>query len=38
MTREVHLKGEFRREWLQSNVQGVDYTANIFMVGLRLQR
>ncbi len=37
-TREVHLKGEFRREWLRSNVQGADYTANIAMVGLRFQR
>lgn len=38
LTREVHLKGEFRREWLRSNAPGVDYTANIAMVGLRLQR
>jgi hypothetical protein len=38
ITREVHLKGEFRREWLRSNVEGADYTANIAMVGLRLQR
>lgn len=37
-TREVHLKGEFRREWLRSNVEGADYTANIAMVGLRFQR
>lgn len=38
ITREVHLKGEYRREWLRSNVDGVDYTANIAMVGLRFQR
>ena len=38
ITRQVHLKGEFRREWLKSNVAGADYTANIAMVGLRLQR
>ena len=38
ITREVHLKGEFRREWLRSNVEGADYTANIAMVGLRFQR
>ncbi len=38
LTREVHLKGEFRRDWLRSNAPGVDYTANIAMVGLRLQR
>lgn len=37
-TRQVHLKGEFRREWLRSNVVGADYTANIAMVGLRFQR
>jgi hypothetical protein len=38
ITREVHLKGEFRREWLKSNVEGADYTVNIAMVGLRFQR
>jgi hypothetical protein len=38
LTREIHIKGEFRREWLRSNVEGVDYTANIAMVGLRFQR
>lgn len=38
LTREVHLKGEFRRDWLRSNVPGADYTANIALVGLRLQR
>ena len=38
MTREMHLKGEYRREWLRSTFDGQDYTANIFTVGLRLQR
>lgn len=38
LTREVHLKGEFRRDWLRSSVAGADYTANIAMVGLKLQR
>jgi hypothetical protein len=38
MTREMWLKGEFRQEWLKSNVPGQDYTASIVMVGLRLQR
>jgi hypothetical protein len=38
LTRELQLKGEFRREWLTSNVPGQDYTANIVMFGLRLQR
>jgi hypothetical protein len=32
------LKGELRREELRSNVPGADYTANIAMVGLRLQQ
>jgi hypothetical protein len=34
----VQVKGEFRQDWLRSNVEGVDYTASIFMLGLRLQR
>ncbi len=38
MSRTMQLKGEFRREWLNSNVPGQDYTANIVMFGLRLQR
>ena len=38
MTREMHLKGEYRRESLRSTFPGQDYTANIFTVGLRLQR
>jgi hypothetical protein len=37
-TREVQIKGEFRRDWLKSTATGVDYTANIFLLGLRLQR
>lgn len=36
--RSVQLKGEFRQEWLRSNVVGPDYTASIFLVGVRLQR
>jgi hypothetical protein len=32
------LRGELRRERLQSNVPGQDYTANIALIGLRLQR
>jgi hypothetical protein len=38
VTRELWLKGEVRREWLHSNVAGYDYNANVFLVGLRLQR
>jgi hypothetical protein len=37
LTRTVHLKGEFRREWLTSQ-GGSDYAANVFLVGVRLQR
>lgn len=36
--RSIQLKGEFRQEWLRSNVVGPDYSASIFLVGLRLQR
>jgi hypothetical protein len=38
INREVHLKGEFRRQWLNSTIEGSDYTANIVSLGLRLQR
>jgi hypothetical protein len=38
LTRSVQVKGEFRREWLRSNVAGSDYDANIAMLSLRLQR
>jgi hypothetical protein len=38
LNRSVQVKGEFRQDWLRSNVEGVDYTASIFMLGLRLQR
>jgi hypothetical protein len=38
VTRDVQLKGEFRREWLKSTVADVDYTANIDLLGVRLQR
>ncbi|MBV8792020.1 MAG: outer membrane beta-barrel protein [Pseudolabrys sp.] len=37
LNRMVQIKGEFRQEWLRSNVSGVDYTASIFLLGLRLQ-
>jgi hypothetical protein len=36
--RTIQIKGEFRQNWLRSNVSGVDYTASTFLVGLRLQR
>jgi len=38
LNRSVQVRGELREEWLRSNVGGVDYTATIALVGLRLQR
>ena len=38
LNRSVQVKGEFGQDWLQSNTEGVDYTASVFMLGLRLQR
>jgi len=37
LNRQTQLKGEFRQEWLRSNVTGNDYSASIFMLGLRFQ-
>lgn len=37
-SRTVHLKGEFRQDWIRSNVAGSDYTASVITVGLRFQR
>ena len=37
MNRNVQWKAEIRREQRTSNVANEDYTANIFMLGLRLQ-
>jgi hypothetical protein len=37
LNRSVQIKGEFREEWLRSSVTGVDYTASIFMLGVRFQ-
>jgi hypothetical protein len=33
-----YLRGELRREWLRSNTPGVDYTADIALIGLKLLR
>jgi hypothetical protein len=38
LSRELVLKGEFRQEWRHSNSPGNDYFANVWLVGLRLQR
>ena len=34
----MQIKGEFRQDWLRSNVTGNDYSASIFMLGVRLQQ
>jgi hypothetical protein len=36
--RSMQIKGEFRQDWLRSNVSGVDYTASTFLIGLRWQK
>jgi len=36
--RTMQIKGEFRQDWLRSNVAGVDYTASTVLLGLRFQR
>lgn len=36
--RNWHLKGEFRQEWVTSNVMGNDYSASTFLIGVRWQR
>jgi hypothetical protein len=38
LDRTTQIKGEFRQDWLRSNVTGADYTASIFLLGLRFQR
>ncbi|NIK45801.1 outer membrane beta-barrel protein [Variibacter gotjawalensis] len=38
VNRSVQIKGELRQEWMRSTYPGVDYTATVALVGLRLQR
>lgn len=38
LNRTVWLKGDFRQDWLRSNIAGNDYTASVFMLGVRVQR
>jgi len=38
LNRTTQIKGEFRQDWLRSNVSANDYTASIFMLGLRFQQ
>jgi hypothetical protein len=35
---DIWLKGEYRYDQLHSNAPGNDYSANVFLVGLKLQR
>jgi hypothetical protein len=38
LNRMMQVKGEFRQDWLRSNVTGNDYSASIFLLGLRVQQ
>jgi len=38
ISRSVQIKGEFQQYWLHSNVAGNDYTASVFLLGVRFQR
>jgi hypothetical protein len=38
LNRSAQIKGEFRQDWLRSNATGNDYTASVFMLGLRFQQ
>src|SRR5262249_20701614 len=38
LNRELWIKGEFREEWLTSDVPNANYAATIALVGLGLQR
>jgi len=38
LNRTMSLKGEYRHDTLRSNVSGVNFDSNVFVVGMRLQR
>lgn len=38
LNRTTQIKGEARQDWLRSNVTGNDYTASVFLLGLRFQQ
>ena len=38
LNRDIQLKGEIRRDWIASNSAGVDYAADQFLLGIRVQR
>jgi hypothetical protein len=37
LTRALRVRGEVRREWLRSSIPLQDYSANIFLLGIRAQ-
>jgi hypothetical protein len=38
LSRDVQLKAQIRRDWITSDAPGVDYVADQFLLGVRLQR
>ena len=38
LNHDLWLKGEYRHDQLHSNAAGNDYSANVFLIGLKLQR
>jgi hypothetical protein len=38
INRVAQIKAEVREDWLRSSVPGVDYTATVYMLGVKLQR
>ena len=38
INRIAQIKAEVREDWLRSSVPGVDYTATVYMLGVRLMR
>ena len=38
LSRDVQLKAQIRRDWIVSDAPGVDYAADQFLLGVRLQR
>jgi hypothetical protein len=38
LSRSVQLKGELRQDWLRSNITENNYSATIFLLGLRIQQ
>jgi hypothetical protein len=37
LSRRVWIKGQFRSDWLHSTASGANYSANLYLLGLRLQ-